>query len=329
MSANKDIPMKYEFNLNTYANFLIANGNRYSGVEVSKALNMEYVAPAHDSISRWMMNQTFEPNNLWLHIESQVSLKSTLIVDDTVLDKRWSPNNELVDFHWSGNEHKTVRGISLVNLLATHNDDCIPVDYRVYEGKKDEKNKNEHFIDMLKSSKERGFKPDFVMADCWYSSLENMKYITKLGWKFIFGLKENRLVNETQGNYVTVSSLDWTKRQVRKVWLKGYGFVLVAQIVFKNGDMRYIATNDLSLTDYEILSAHSKKRWTIEEFHRGIKQTTGIEKCYSIKKQSQLTHIFASFVAFLKLEFERLKTGISWYEQKAQAIRLGISCAFA
>src|SRR3989344_8297329 len=72
-----------------------------------------------------------------------------------------------------------------------------------------------------------------------------------------------------------------------------------------------------------------KKRWTIEEFHRGIKQTTCIEKCYSIKKRSQLTHIFACFVAFLKLEFKRLKTGTSWYEQKAQAVRLGISCAFA
>jgi hypothetical protein len=329
VSANKDIAMKYEFNLNTYTTFLIANGNRYSGVEVSKALNMESPAPAHDSISRWIAGQTFEPNHLWQQVQPHVHLGSTLIVDDTTLDKQWSPNNELVDYHWSGNKHKPIRGISLVNLLATYHNDCIPVDYRVYEGKKDEKNKNNHCIDMLNSSKERGFKPDFVMADCWYSSLENMKHITKLGWKFIFGLKENRLVNETQGNYIAVSSLDWTKKQVRKVWLKGYGFVLAAQIVFKNGDMRYIATNDLSLTDYETLSTNSKKRWIIEEFHRGIKQTTGIEKCYSIKKHSQLTHIFACFIAFIKLEFQRLKTGVSWYEQKAQAIRLGISSAFA
>lgn len=137
---------------------------------------------------------------------------------------------------------------------------------------------------MLNLSKKRGFKPDFVMADCWYSSLENMKHIVKLGWKFIFGLKENRLVNEKQGDYIPVSSLDWTKKQVRKVWLKGFGFVLVTQIVFKNEDVRYLVTNDFSLTNYEDFSQHSKKRWTIEEFHRGIKQTTGIEKCYSIKR---------------------------------------------
>ena len=321
--------MKYTFNLDTYAAFLTANGNRYSGVEASKALQTIENAPAHDSISRWLATQTVEPKDLWKHVQAQVHMKSSLIIDDTTLDKRWSPHNELVDFHWSGNEHKVTRGISLVNLLATHDDDCIPVDYRVYEGKKGDTNKNEHSIDMLKIAKQRGFEPDFVMADSWYSSLENMKAIVKLGWKFIFGLKDNRLVNEKQGNYVSVSSLDWTKKQVRKVWLKGFGFVLVAQIVFKNGDIRYIATNDLSLTEYETLSAYSKKRWTIEEFHRGIKQTTGIEKCYSIKKRSQLTHIFACFVAFVRLEFQRLKSGISWYEQKAQQVRLGISRVFA
>lgn len=321
--------MKHEFNLDTYTTFLIANGNRYSGVEAAKALHERANAPAHDSISRWLLAQTFEPSDLWTHVQSSVHMKSSLIVDDTVLNKRWSPKNELVDFHWSGNEHKVTRGISLVNLLATHGGTCIPVDYRVYEGKKGDTNKNVHFTHMLDSAKERGFEPDYVMADSWYSSLENMKHIVKLGWKFIMGLKENRLVNEVQGQYVAVSALDWTQKHVRKVWLKGFGFTIVAQIVFKNGDIRYVCTNDLSLTDHKTLSTHSKKRWTIETFHRGIKQTTGIEGCYSIKKRSQLTHIFACFVAFARLEFARLKTGVSWYEQKAQRVRLGISAAFA
>jgi hypothetical protein len=321
--------MKYDFNLDTYTAFLTANGNRYSGVEASKAIGLSHYPPSHDSVSRWLLEQTFEPNDLWQHVHETVALDSCLIVDDSTLDKRWSPHNELVGYHWSGNEHKVIRGISLVNLLATKTDDCIPVDYRVYETTEGAKNKNEHFRDMLDAAKERGFKPSYVMADSWYGSLENLKHIVQLGWKFIVGLKENRLVNEVQGQYVSVSALDWTERTVRKVWLKGFGFVHVAKIVFKNGDIRYVCTNDLSLTDYADLSALSKKRWTIEEFHRGIKQTTGIEKCYSVKKRSQLTHIFACFVAFVKMECERLKTGISWYEQKAQAVRLGITGVFA
>lgn len=321
--------MKHTFNLNTYTAFLTANGNRYSGVEVAKALETTLHAPAHDSISRWLATQTFKPSDLWKHVQEAVHKNSSLIIDDTVLDKQWSPHNELVDFHWSGNQHAVIRGISLVNLLATHEEECLPIDYRVYSGKKDTANKNDHALAMLKNAKKRGLEPDYVMTDSWYSSLVNMKYITSLGWKFIMGLKENRLVNETQGQYVSVASLDWTQKQVHKVWLKGFGFVLVAQMIFKNGDIRYMCTNDLTLTTYKTFSTHSKKRWTIEEFHRGIKQTTGIEQCYSIKKRSQLTHIFASFVAFVRLEFQRLKTGISWYEQKAQQVRLGIFQVFA
>jgi len=321
--------MAHEFNLETYVAFLTANGNRYSGVEAAKVLKATQDHPAHDSISRWLASETYQPNNLWKHVRSQTSMNDNLIVDDTVLDKRWSPKNELVHYHWSGNEHRTIRGISLVNLLATDGEQCLPVDYRIYEGAESRTTKNDHFLNMLDTAEQRGFTPQYVLADAWYGSLENMKAIAKKKWKFIMGIKENRMVNETQGIYLHVSALDWTKKQVRKVWLKGFGFVLVARIVFKNGDTRYLATNDLKLTDYEKLSHESKQRWIIEEFHRGIKQTTGIEKCYSILKKSQLTHIFACFVAFVRLEFQRLKTKISWYEQKAQKIRLGILQAFA
>ena len=324
--------MTHAFNLEMYTNFLIANGNRYSGVEASKALTLTHgsEAPAHDTISRWLASETSTSNDLWMHIKNLVDTKrSNLIVDDTVLDKQWSPNNELVRYHWSGNEHSVIRGISLVNLLATTGKDCIPIDYRIYEGKESKMTKNDHFLAMLDTAKERGFKPRYVLADAWYGSVMNLKKIRSLGWKFIIGMKENRIVNVTQGTNISVADLDWKNKRLHKVWLRDFGFVLVARIIFKNGDTRYIATNDLSLTRYDDLSAESKQRWTIEEFHRGIKQTTGIERCYSIKKRSQLTHIFSCFIAFLRLEFERIRSGVSWYEQKARMVRKGMAGAFA
>ncbi len=51
----------------------------------------------------------------------------------------------------------------------------------------------------------------------------------------------------------------------------------------------------------------------------------GIEKCYSTLASSQKTHIFASFVAFIKLEIRRLKEYISWYEQKATINRCAVN----
>ena len=323
--------MTHTFNLETYIAFISANGNRYSGVEASKALAETADAPAHDTISRFLANPDNAPqsSDLWNAVKDHVGLEDSLIVDDTVLDKQRSKENELAHFHWSGNEHRKIRGISLVNLLATNGTYNLPIDYRIYEGGRAEKNKNDHFQAMLETAKERGLKPRYVLADCWYGSLENMKKIVSLGWKFIMGIKENRQVNETQGHYVAVSALDWKDRSVRKVWLKGLGFVMVARIVFANGDTRYFCTNNLTLDTYDTFSHECKKRWKIEEFHRGIKQTTGIEKCYSILKRSQITHIFACFIAFVRFEIKRLRTDISWYEQKAQAIRLGIFHAFA
>jgi hypothetical protein len=46
---------------------------------------------------------------------------------------------------------------------------------------------------------------------------------------------------------------------------------------------------------------------------------------YSTLASSQRTHIFASFIAFVKLEIRRLKEHISWYEQKAVFSRQGVT----
>jgi putative transposase len=250
--------MAHHFNIDMYTNFLIANGNRYSGVEVSKVAVKNDCTPSHDTVSRWLRSQDYEPSRLWEYIQNEVDRSHSLIVDDTTLDKTWSPHNEPTSFHWSGNKHKAIRGISLVNLLSTNGTEYLPIDYRVYEGKESDVTKNDHFIAMLNTAKERRFAPDYVMGDSWYASLENLKHIVSLGWKFIFGIKENRLVNLEQGKYMPIHALDWTKKRVHKVWLKGFGFVLVAQIVFKNGDIHYLVTNDLTLTEYGTLSEESK-----------------------------------------------------------------------
>ena len=312
--------------LDLYTKFLITNHNRYSGVELSKTSSQSL---SHDSVSRWLSTGEFGPKDLWPHVKDMVEKdKGYLIVDDSVLDKKFSRENELVGVHWSGNEHRLISGIDLVNLVWTNGEECIPTDYCIYQSEKEgKKTKNEHFRDMLIRAKKRAFEPLYILGDCWYGSVENMKHINRLGWRFIFGLKENRQVSITKNIYVSVSNLDWSKKLIQKVWLKEYGFVLVAKIVVKKDDIRYAVTDDLSLTDMSTFKTHMDHRWNIETFHRGIKQTTGIEKCYSILAKSQQNHIFSSFVSFVKLEYTRLQTGISWYEQKAVYARIGTQMA--
>lgn len=311
---------KTQCSLKLYSDFLIANQNRYSGLELSKVAPGEI---SHDSISRWLSSANFNPSSLWNQTQGLVTKNSGYLVgDDTLLSKKYSRVNELAKRQYSGDSHQVEMGISLVNLLWTDGQRFIPIDYRVYHKENDDKTKNDHFQEMLRRAKQRGFEPLYVLMDSWYSSIENVKLITrKLGWHFICNLKANRQVSVSQGSYMAIADLGLVDKQVRKVWLKEYGWVLVCKLVATNGDITYLATDDLGLTDYEVFTGHFENRWKIEEFHRGIKQTTGIEKCYSILAGSQETHIFAAFTAFIKLEIRRIKERISWYEQKAQINR--------
>lgn len=312
--------VKQSCSLKLYSDFLIANQNRYSGAELSRVAPGEI---SHDSVSRWLASANFNPSSLWNQTKDLVVRETGYLVgDDTLLSKKYSRVNELAKKQYSGDVHGLEMGISLVNLLWTDGEKFIPVDYRVYHRENDDKTKNDHFQEMLLRAKQRGFGPKYVLMDSWYASIGNLKLITrKLGWHFICNLKYNRQVSLSQGSYMAVADLGLADKQVRKVWLKEYGFVLVCKIVDTNGDITYLATDDLELTDYDQFTGHFENRWKIEEFHRGLKQTTGIEKCYSTLAESQETHIFAAFTAFIKLEIRHITEQITWYEQKAQISR--------
>lgn len=300
--------------LDLYVDFLVASQKQYSGLELSR------VSPApmsHDSVNRWLRKNKLTPKIVWQNAAPLVDQKTGyLIIDDSVLDKPYSRKIPMVKKQYSGKHHGLVDGIDLVNMLWTDGEKMIPIDYRVYDITRDGKTKNDHAQEMLDYADKRGFSPNYILMDSWYSSIDNLKNISNKNWKFIAALKSNRLVSLTQGTYLSVSDLDWTKKLVHKVWLKAFGFVLVSKIVFTNGDITYVATNDLSLVNSETIRSHNDHRWKIETFHRGIKQCCGIERCYSTLERSQRNHILCAFLAFLKLEVKRIQNGVSWYEQK-------------
>jgi putative transposase len=300
--------------LDLYVDFLLASQKQYSGAELSR---VSPGAMAHDSVSRWLRREKLTPKLLWQEARHMIKQDSGyLVLDDTVLDKPYAKKIPLAKKQYSGKHHGVVNGIDLVNLLWTDGEKYIPIDYKIYDTTRDGKTKNDHARDMLNLAKKRAFEPDYVLMDSWYTSIGNLKAVSNHGWKWIGALKCNRLVSLSQGTYIPVSDLDWTSKQFHKVWLKAYGFVLVSKIVIQHDNIAYIATNDLSLTDYETLKRHNAQRWAVETFHRGIKQTTGIERCYSRVERSQRNHILCAFLAFLKLEWERIQESISWYEQK-------------
>ena len=110
----------------------------------------------------------------------------------------------------------------------------------------------------------------------------------------------------------------------RGVHLRQYGFIKVFRVVHSDGDAEHWATDILDASEPDRKS-FKELGWNIEVYHRGIKQCCGIERCQGRKEIVQRGHIFLSLLAFLRLETQRLNTGISWYESKRLITRTATS----
>ncbi len=304
-----------------YINFLIAASTVFSCSEAARGYPSTTDAPFQDCFTRLLQKQPSDTEPLWDEVRKFVMLKEGyLIVDDTTLDKLYSEKIGFVRYLWSGKHHRSVKGIGLVTLLWTDGNKILPVDFRIYNIDEDEKTKNDHFLDMLDTAKERGFEPRFVMFDIWYASIKNLKAIRKKQWHFLTRLKSNRLANPDNTKNMPLETTDIPPQGI-VVHLKGYDFVKVFRIVSKNEDTQYWATDvqDMDESEREDLA---NKSWKIEEYHRAIKQFCGVEKCQARKKESQRAHVMLSLRAFLRLEVQTIRNGISWFESKTKIHRV-------
>ena len=96
-----------------------------------------------------------------------------------MMDKWFAKKIELVSRQWLGRHKRVVRGINLTSLLWTDGDRHIPIDYRLYDKPVDGATKNDHFRAMLAIAKQRGFQPQCVAFDSWFSALDNLKQISR------------------------------------------------------------------------------------------------------------------------------------------------------
>jgi hypothetical protein len=280
-------------------------------------------APAHDAFTRLLHRLEPDPETLWQEARTQVRRRrGVLVLDDTTLDKPYARHMELVRRHWSGKHQRVVDGINLVTLLWTDGRRHIPVDYRIYDKARDGKTNNDHFRDMLCTAYERGFEPEYVLFDSWYSGLENVKAVRAYGWKWLTRLKSDRTVNPDGTGNRRVDQCDISAEGTR-VHLRGYGFIRVFRIVPTNGDtgdVEHWATGD-ELMSVSTREAYAKMAWAIEQYHRGLKQCCGVERGQVRSARAQRNHIGLSIRAFLRLERNRIATGMSWVEAKVSITR--------
>jgi hypothetical protein len=303
-----------------YINFLIATQKAYSCTEAARVQPNKETQASHDAILRVLYRLEPTSDRLWQEAHPFIDKsRGFLVIDDTTLDKPYANKMDLVSYHWSGKHHRVVKGINLQSLIWTDGDHLIPVDYSLYDKAKTGMTKNDSFRLMLLKAKERGFCPEYVLFDSWYASLDNLKLIRKLGWLWLTRLTPTRSVDPDGDGNRPLSEVN-IEEKGSLVHLKAYGWIKVFKLVSKERGIEYWATNNLRMNELDRLSL-SEKGWLIEEYHRGIKQFCGVEKCQARTEKAQRNHILFSLQAFLRIERFCFRTGVTWFEAKIGIVR--------
>lgn len=146
--------------------------------------------------------------------------------------------------------------------------------------------------------------------DTWYAVNNLMLYIDSLDKVYYCPLKTNRLVDDSFGKekYKNIESLLWCEEELEcgKI-IKTKAFpaekkVKLFRVTISTDRTDYVAINDISQTPTDIAQKVCEIRWKIEEFHRKIKQLTGIESCQCRKARLQRNHISCAMLVCLRLK---------------------------
>ncbi len=304
-----------------YINFIIATPRTVTATEASSCQPESRNAPSHDAFTRLLQRLEPDPETLWTEAQTQIDLNTgILVLDDSTLEKPYSPFNALLYRHWSGKQQAVVEGINLITLLWTDGVRCVPVDYRVFDKDRDGKTKNDHFAEMLAEAYQRGFNPELVCFDSWYASIENLKLVRSFGWHFLTRLKSNRRIRVGTGSLQAVSETGLCGGNGTICWLKGFGEIKVLRVRVTDGTSEYWATSLFGMSEVE-REEFALAAWRIEMYHRGLKQQCLIERAQCRRLRPVLNHIGLCIRAFVRLESHCYREKMSWLEAKTGIIR--------
>ena len=266
-------------------------------------------------------------------VRSMQSEEGVLIFDDTIQEKAWTDESELMCWHFDHCSGRSVKGINLLNAIYHSKGASIPVAFELVKKpiqycdrqsqqlkRKSEVTKNELMRQMIGACLRNGLKFRFVLMDCWFASKENFEFITGKQRHFIAALKDNRLValseeDKRNKRFVRVDELDFPEHSAVQGWLKDYAqAVLLSRQVFTNKDgstgRLHLVCSDLTC-DYDAMITGYKKRWQVEVFHKSLKSNAGLARSPTQTLRTQSNHVFMAIYAVFKLQYLSLKTRIN------------------
>jgi hypothetical protein len=265
----------------------------------------------------------------WENVKNQViqTPNGFLVFDDTVADKNFSQEIELVRRQYSGNAHGVIKGIGIVTCVYVNpdTDQFWVIDYRIYDPDGDGKTKLDHVQDMLRNCvHQKQLRFWAVLMDSWYATKEIMLAIEAYKKIYYCPLKGNRLVDDSGGAqpYQRVDALEWTeaeKQHGKVIKIKGFPGnhkVKLFRVVLSTKRTDYVVTNDIVQDNTQAVQEVCGFRWKVEQFHRETKQLTGLEGCQCRKARIVRNHIACAMLVWVRLKQVAVETQRTIYRVK-------------
>jgi DDE superfamily endonuclease len=280
--------MKQQPIADLYSDYLLASFGATTATGLSQLLEGEV---SHDQVTRYLAGTKKTAADLWRTVKSFVrevqSEQGVLIIDDSIEEKPYTDENDIVCWHYDHSKDRLLKGINFLTALYGSQGVSVPVGFHLVaktetyldpktqkEKRRSPVSKNAVCRELIKQAVTNRIPFRFVLFDVWFASAENMVFLKQPQHRnFICPLKTNRKValskaDKQQGRYVRVDPLEPEAQATREVYLAGVDFPLVlVKQVFTNEDgsvgLRYLVSSDTSLS-FDDLTTTYHTRWGVE-----------------------------------------------------------------
>lgn len=337
--------------LDLYSDYLLSSLSATTATGLSALMSGDV---SHDQVTRLLSGDKLDGKTWWKiikpHIRSIQQNSGVVSVDDSIVEKPYTDENDLICWHYDHSKGRTIKGINFITALYEVEGVTLPATFRLVtktekyidkngkEKRRSSITKNEHFRAMIKQLVQNQIPFSYVLMDIWFAAAENFRFL-KLTLKkdFVAALKSNRKValsldDKNNGQYTRIDTLELPANTPIQIYLEGVPFaLLLMRQCFTNEDgsigERYLVTSDLTL-DADSIATLYKRRWKVEEYHRSLKQNASVAKSPTRTETTQTNHFVASLWAYTKLELLKVRTKRNHYALKSQLYLRALQQAF-
>ena len=118
--------------LELYSDYLLCSFGATTATGLSALLEGRI---SHDRVTRFLSQADYNGKTLWRQVKGMIrdieQDDGVLIFDDTIQEKPYTDENDLICWHYDHSQNRTVKGINLLNCVYHASDVSLPVTYEL------------------------------------------------------------------------------------------------------------------------------------------------------------------------------------------------------